>query len=231
MNNSPLYFTSNPLRYAIGKQSYISMAKKAVNISISHESLHQEDISIRHYHATVPTFLFALDGELSLKHQFKDVLLKKNQGCWLPCDNTTTTTLLSPTVKIAVLQFPAIRKPAKQTTQFTNRYYDAVIPNTSKSGVTTWSIYQAKNGIISIILYPAHYKETPYYYKNTNQFLLSLVGEFALSINKQPFSICPKTGKFLPKTTRKALFNYNNDSIYVVNVITPYPIKDRVFAL
>ncbi|MEL0612801.1 hypothetical protein [Marinomonas arenicola] len=231
MNKHHSRFSPYPIQHELGKNGCSSIIHKEDNIGIRHEHLLQDSTPSRFYQATDKCFLFILSGELFLKSQHNEIQLKKNQGSWLPSTAITVATLLSPEVRLCIVTFSTYPKRTEKVTQFNKVSSGNITSIVEKNGVTIWPLYQGEEGVIAIHSYPAHYKETPYYHKHTDQYLLCLDGKMALSINKQAFKYCPDIGQYLPKMTRKAVFNPNNKIITVLSITTPYPEKGRVLAL
>ena len=231
MNERHTGITPYPIQHELGKGGCSSIIHREDNIGIRHEYLVQASTPSRFYQAPEKCFIFVLAGDLFLKNQDNEIQLKKHQGCWLPSNSITVATLLSPHVKLCIITLSANTDPVDNTVAFHKLSSGNIRSFPERNGVIHWPLYQGEDAVISIQLYPAHYKETPYYHKKTDQYLLCLEGELAISINKQAFKLCPSIGLYIPKMTRKALFNHNSTSITVLSVTTPYPEKGRVLAL
>ncbi|REG84186.1 hypothetical protein [Marinomonas pollencensis] len=231
MNQYHTAFTPYPIQHELGKGGCSSILHRDDRIAIRHEYLVQSSTPSRFYQAPEKCFIFVLSGDLFLKNQDNEIQLKKHQGSWLPSDSITVATLLSPQVTLCVINLSDAHAATEKAIAFHKVSSGSSDSFADKNGITTWPLYQGADAAISIHLYPAHYKDTPYYHKKTDQYLICLEGELAISTNKQAFKLCPSIGQYLPRMTRKALFNHNRKSITVLSITTPYPEKGRVLAL
>lgn len=217
--------------YHLGKEAHAILLHHCDNLRVRLETLTQATNPIRFYHGFQHTFLFVLKGEVFLKCQQEDMLLKMYQGVLLPKLNTTIATLLTPQVEICVITF--FREPnTVNENEFKKVSSGTVEALPERLGVTSWPLWHGRNGAVSINLYPAHYKESTYYHKNTGQFLLPLNGESLM------VSTCMKAAKklsvhglFIAQKTPKAFYNISDNSTTVLSIYTPYPEKGRVMLL
>jgi len=217
--------------YHLGKEAHAILLHHCDNLRVRLETLTQATNPIRFYHGFQHTFLFVLKGEVFLKCQQENRLLKMHQGVLLPRRHTTIATILTPQVEICVITF--FREPNSDCeSDFKKVSSGTVEASAERLGVTSWPLWQGKNGAISINLYPAHYKESTYYHKNTGQFLLPLHNDsLKVSTHMKTAEPLSDHGLFIAKQTPKALYNTTDKSASVLCIYTPYPEKGRVMLL
>ncbi|SBS33694.1 hypothetical protein MSP8887_01990 [Marinomonas spartinae] len=217
--------------YSLGKEAHAILLHHCNNLRVRLETLTQASNPTRFYHGFQHTFLFVLKGEVFLKHGQEDMLLKMHQGTLLSKLNTTIATVLTPQVEICVITF--FREPnTVSESDFKKVSSGTVEALPERLGVTSWPLWRGKSGTVSINLYPAHYKESTYYHKSTEQFLLPLSGEpLEISTNMQTAKKLSESGLFIEKQTPKAFYNISDNSVAVLSIYTPHPEKGRVMLL
>lgn len=220
-----------PIEYRLEEGSRSVIVLQEEQLCVKHERLIQSTTPTRFYHAQDNTFLFILKGEMHLKCDQAETILKPHQGTLLPTKQVVLGTLLSPAIELCLVRFINTQASVSEPPQFKKLSTGTSHSSVERNGITAWPLWGAKEGVISIMLYPPQHKETPYYYKQTDQYLLALDNSIAISIDKGEFKECAKTGCFVPKKVRRAFFNPHDKSTPVLSVTTPYPEKGRVLVL
>lgn len=218
------------INYKLGKNANARIVHHCDQTQILLETLNQSSNPTRFYHAFEETFLFVLKGELFLKKNQDDILLKSHQGTLLPRDTTIIATLLQPNVELCFIKFLKA-PPSAEECYFKKVSSGTVQAQPSRLGMMIWPLWQGKQGMIAINLYPAGYNEPSYYHKETQQFLLPLNGELSASINKQPPKPISEQGLFFTKRIPKSVLNLQQESIAALCVFTPFPEKGRIILL
>ncbi|MBJ7538480.1 hypothetical protein [Marinomonas transparens] len=219
-----------PIQYHLGQSSQRIIIHNQNDLNISHEHLFQDDTPTRFYHYKANTFLFVLKGELYLKQDEQDRVIKQHQGVWLEANTVNIVTLLKASIEICLIRFKAsdqsksldnLKKVSSGTVNFVS----------GRNGIKTWPLWQGDSGYIAIELYPPYYKETLYYQKAANQYLQPLNGQVFINNGKGTPQACPEIGKIITTRTPRAILNPNTESVTTLTVTTSPAEKGRVLVL
>lgn len=225
-NENPAF----PLSFDIGHESKKTLVYRNAEQFIYHEALFQNATPNRFYYFSSPTFLFLLKGEIVLQQNQNEQILKQHQGIWIPLNQTHIATLLSAQAILCLVSFPKI-KPQEIGETFSKLSSGLMEPKKGRNGVTIWTLWQGSEGLINIESYPAHYKESPYYQRQANQYLLPLNGTLFIAKDKHSPIELKSTGEFIRKRLPRAILNHHHEPIIALSITTPYPEKGRVLVL
>ncbi|KZN14818.1 hypothetical protein [Marinomonas sp. TW1] len=227
-DHNTLPVIQHPL-YGESKRSIIHQQE---DVLIVHEHLNQAATPSRLYRPADHCFCFVIKGEVHLQSEQHSVNLKPYQAVWLPIQQSSVLTLLTPNATLCTIRFPKMTLTNQpQTLQKVST--GTVDSKLEKKQVQVWPLWESNTARICIEKYPAHYSEALYYQKAASHYVLPLKGSAYLA--KKNAAAIPYTefGQFIPARYTSGIINPDDDHLITLTVIVSQQqkLKGRVIVL
>ncbi|AEF54278.1 hypothetical protein [Marinomonas posidonica] len=220
------------IQYPLYGESKRSIIHQQEDVLIVHEHLNQAATPSRLYRPADNCFCFVIKGEVHLQSEQQAVNLKPHQAVWLPTQQSSVLTLLTPNVILCTIQFTKVTL-ANQPQTLQKISTGTVDSKLEKKHIQVWPLWEGNTARICIEKYPAHYSETLYYQKAASHYLLPLKGSAYLARRNAAAIPCTQFGQFIPAREASAIINPEEDHLILLTVIISkqQKLKGRVIVL
>ncbi len=202
------------------------------DVLIVHEHLNQATTPSRLYRPADYCFCFVIKGEVHLQSEQHSVNLKPYQAVWLPSQQSSVLTLLTPNATLCTIRFTKIALTGQhQTLQKVST--GTVDSKLEKKHIQVWPLWESNTARICIEKYPAHYSEALYYQKAASHYVLPLKGSAYLAKKNAAAIPCTELGQFIPAREASGIINPDDDHLIALTVIVSQQqkLKGRVIVL
>lgn len=216
------------MKATLGQESWQHIVHHSESLRVYEIQLSMNEHANHNVTFPYDSLVTVTDGQIFLESEGEETSLKANQAAWLSHEQALKCVAVSDIARLFIVVFVGQKKREKKKCE---RFASGTEhKHKLNSGITYWTVENKEFGKIELIMLPAQHKEADYYFKSSEQFILPLNYDSALSItfDQKNAQVIPKSGIVVTKGTSRSLFNRSSKPITYLSITTPYPSKSRV---
>ena len=219
------------MKATLGQDSWQNIVHHSDLLSIYEIQLSMNEHANHNIALPFDSLLTVTEGQIFLESEGEETSLKANQAAWLSHNQPLKCVALSDSVRLFIVVFVGqTKRDRKRCERFAS---GTEHKHQLSSGITHWTVESKDLGKIEWVMLPALHKEPAYYLKASEQYILPLNHNGALSITydqKTAYAI-DKSGIVIEKSCSRSLINRSSKPITYLSIISPYPSRSRVLKI